>query len=232
MRPLLFLLAVLIAVSGSPTSARADSRTPGFQVQADGLVFGPIGELVSQRGARMTDLFAAGGGFGLTATIGVSPRWVLGLATGSSSSAKEGAFSFGDVPIEPGRVVALGSGPYTIRRELRLVPVLAVVQYRHRLAGLVEWSADGGLGILSTTDNMQLRSRTGNGTLVNISGYQRDPAWALGASLAYRVPGNTDVVGSARYLGTLVGDGAVWLKNDDPGFTHWALGLRYPHNTH
>lgn len=232
MRPLLLVLALFAAVAGSPASARADAHTPGFQIQADGLLFGPMGDVVSQRSVRMTDLFNQGGGFGITATIGVRQHWLLGLTGGTSASTKEGTYSFTDLPVEPGRTATLGGGPYTIRRKLMLLPVLAVVQYRHNLMGPLEWDADGGFGIVSTTENMQLRSRTGNGTLVNISGYQRDPAWALGTSLAWRVPGNFDVVGSARYLGTLAGNGAIWVKNDDPGFANWALGLRYPHDTH
>ncbi len=225
----LFLLALAVAV---PAAAMADTSTPGFQLQADGLLFGPLGELPSQHSARMSDMFANGGGFAITATVGLTRRWAAGLRVASYRSTKDGQFEFLDFATPAGLSLPAGAGPYTIERELELLPIHALLQYRRPLAARLEWQAEGGAGLISTIDHMSLVSRDGSGTLASISGYQKDASWTVGTALALQAPGNLDVVASARYIGTFSGDGAVWMQSDDPSFTNWTLGLRYPHNTH
>jgi hypothetical protein len=215
-----------------PAAASADVHTPGFQLQADGVMFGPMGKVASQRDVAMSSLFADGGGFAVTATLGLSRRWLLGVRVASYASTKDVSYTFDEMIVPVGQAGAAGSGPFPAERELRLLPVHAIVQYRRALVSRAELVADGGVGVLSTVEHMSLFSTRGSGTLSSIAAYQKDASWTLGLGLACPVPGNLDVVGSARYCGTLTTDGAVWLKNDDPGFANWTLGLRYPHNTH
>jgi hypothetical protein len=223
---------LVLALAGLSTAAMAETHTtPGFQIQVDGLAFGPVGTLTSQAKAPMTDLFGSGGGFALTATLGITPHWCVGVRAASYRSTKSGQFAFDDLGIPVGSAHPAGAGPFDIERELKLLPVQAIVQYRRDLSARVNWSADAGVGVMSSIDHMTLASST-SGELVSISGYQKDPAWTLGASLGYRIPGNFDLVGSARFSGLLTSDGAIWMTDDDPGFTNWTLGLRYPHDTH
>jgi opacity protein-like surface antigen len=230
LRALVFALLVLAAVL--PAVSSADNRTPGFQVQADGLMFGPLGNVASQHDVAMSSLFGNGGGYAITATIGLNRRWAFGMRAASYRSSKDTPYAFDEMTVPAGQTLASGSGPYTAQRELRLLPIHAILQYRRALWSHEEILFDGGLGVLSTTDHMSLFSSRGNGTLSSIAAHQKDPSWTLGLGLAWQVPANLDLVASARYCGTLSGDGAVWLKNDDPSFHNFALGLRYPHDTH
>jgi len=61
---------------------------------------------------------------------------------------------------------------------------------------------------------------------------QLDPSYAVGAALTVQSGLNTDVVGGARWMGSFSGDGALWSQGDSPGYLHWTLGVRYPHDTH
>ncbi len=230
MRSILIRLIALAAIV-IPTAASADTHTPGFQVQADGLFSTPMGKLPSAGHAQLADLFGNGSGFALAATLGLTPHWCVGVRAASYRSTKTGTTEFTDVGTPVGLTQAAGTGPFDLDRELKLVPVLAIVQYRHAVGALAEWSLEGGGGVLSSTDHLTLHSRS-TGQLASIAGYQKDPSWTVGASLAWKVPGNLDLVGSGRYCGTIAGDGANWAKSDDPSFANWTIGLRYPRNTH
>ena len=230
--PLRAIALVVLALAVTlPVAAPADTRPPGFQLQADGLMFGPLGDVPSQNHVTLSSLFGKGGGFAITGTLGLKPHWLIGLRVASYKSTKEGDYSFDEIVAPPGQTYAAGSGPYTVRRELELLPVHLLLQYRHAIGPVLEWQAEGGAGVISTIDHMTLISRAGSGNLSSIPGYQRDPSWTVGTGIAIKLPQNLDMVGSARYCGTLSSDGAVWLKNDDPSFTNWSLGLRYPHDT-
>ncbi len=229
-RSLIILLAVLAVAL--PASVTAASRTPGFQVQADGLLFGPLGALPSQHDVKLSSLYGNGGGFSFTATLGLTPHWVAGVRVATFHSSKSGSWTFDDMVTPIGQSLAPGSGPYGIDRELTLLPIHALLQHRHALGARAEWLGECGAGVLSTTGHLTLDSSQGSGTLSSIAGYQKDFSWTVGTSLAWPVRGNLDLVASARYIGAVSGDGAVWVQSDDPSFTNWSLGLRYPHDTH
>jgi opacity protein-like surface antigen len=232
-RPLRSLvIALLVLAVTLPVAALADSHTPGFQLQADGLLFGPTGKLSPKNNhVPLSDVYGNGGGFALTGTVGLTRHWVVGIRVASYRGTKDQRYYFNDLYPTADLSVPAGSGPYTQEHELRLLPVHALLQYRQSITPSVEGQVEGGFGVLSTIDHVSLVSTQGHGTLSSISGYQRDPSWSLGLGLGVKIPGNMDVVGSARYCSTFSSDGAAWLKDDDPSFTNWTLGLRYPHDT-
>lgn len=224
-------VAVLSLAVTFSVAAAADTRTPGFQLQADGLMFGPLGNVPSQHDVALSSLFGNGGGFAVTGTLGLKPHWIVGLRVASFESSKDGSYVFYEMVVPPGQTIAPGSGPYLVNRKLSLLPVHVLLQYRRAITPAVEWQAEGGVGVVSSIDRMTLTSIDGHGELSSIPGYQRDPSWTVGAGIALKLPQNLDLVGSARYVATLSSDGAVWFKSDDPSFTNWTLGLRYPHDT-
>lgn len=230
MRSILIRL-IALALVALPTVAAADTHTPGFQVQADGLYSTPLGKLPSGGHATLSNLFGNGSGFALTATLGLTQHWCAGVRVATYRSTKSGTTEFIDVGTPLGLDRAAGTGPFELDRELKLVPVQAILQYRRAVGARAEWSADAGLGIVSSTDHLTLRSAS-TGQLASIAGYQKDPAWTIATSGAWRVPGNLDLIGTVRYCATIAGDGANWASQDDPSFTNWSLGLRYPHDTH
>jgi hypothetical protein len=211
-------------------SAAATGHTPGFQLEADGALFTPQGAIDQQHNAGLATLYGNGGGAAFGATIGIRTHWVVGARISTFRSTKDGTFAFNDLVNPPGGQAA-GTGPYDIERELRMIPIEFLAQYR-MMRGPLEWNAEAGVGVMSTTGHLTLTSRQGSGELSSIAGYQKDPLWSIGTSLALATPGNTDLVGSFRFLKLHTGDGAVWIKGDDPGFNNWSIGLRYPHDTH
>jgi hypothetical protein len=228
----LILLVLAASFARAPLALAADSRVPGFQVQADGLFYEPVGKVASQSNANLVAIFGRGGGAAVTATIGFSRHWSTGIRVADFSSKSTGGFAFTDLASPPGQAYPAGAGPFGIERELRVLPVDVLLEYRRTLGGRVEWSFDGGAGIQSTIGHLRLLSRDGRGELSSIAGYQKDPSWTLATSLAFAAPGNLDLVASGRLYGVLSGDGAVWVKSDDPAFSNVTLGIRYPHDTH
>jgi hypothetical protein len=229
-RNLHLILTVLLAASlarvPAARAAAASGHTPGFQLEADGALFTPQGAIDQQHNAGLASLYGNGGGAAFGMTIGIRTHWVVGARISTFRSTKDGTFAFNDLVNYPP-----GTGPYDIERELRMIPIEALVQYR-MMRGPIEWNAEAGVGVMSTIGHLTLTSRQGSGELSSIAGYQKDPLWSIGTGLALAMPANTDLVGSFRFLKLHSGDGAVWIKGDDPGFNNWAIGLRYPHDTH
>lgn len=223
------ILAIAAAVMAPPASAAR--VTPGFQIEADGLLFSPMGELASQGGARSADLFANGGGMGGAATIGITPHLALGARIAGFQSEKEGVTWFDDMTSPDGVSLPSGSGPYRVTRQLKMLPLVGVAQFRNGRRDGFEWGLEAGAGIMSTEEHMRLLA--GKTPLSSIVGYQKDPCWSAAFSLSHpyrRI--NVDVIGAGRWFGVLAGTGAAWVKDDNPGFMTWSLGLRYPHDTH
>jgi hypothetical protein len=110
------------------------------------------------------------------------------------------------------------------------VTVQAMLQYRRSLGTALGYFLELGGGVNSFTGRIHLRAASRE--LLNIAGYQREPAYSLGGGLALRLPHNLDLVGGARYCGTRTGNGAVWASGDDPAFFLWSVGLRTPRVTH
>jgi len=232
LRTFLFALALLAAAAAMPVSASADSHTLGFQLQADGVLSTPMGQLASLGNTDLSDLYGSGNGFAITATMGMTRHWFVGLRVASFRGTKNSPVSFTDLPAQPGQALAPGAGPFTQEHFLRLLPIHALLQYRHGLGKSVEFIADAGAGLMSSSDVMSLMSEQGHGQLASIPGYQHDPSWTAGLALGVHATKDWDVIAGGRYTSIVAGDGAVWASGDAPGFANWTLGVRYPHDTH
>ena len=212
-----------------PGLVRADSYTPGFQLQVDGLAYTPTGKLTAADGAKLSTLLSSGPGLAITGMIGVRPHWIFGVRVAYFGSDKDASQRFTDVFNSTGQPFTDGAGPFTLNRRLRATPVHALLQYRRPFGGRWELSLEGGGGVVSARERLVLNSATGE--KASAVGTQLDPSWTAGLGLAWLPGNNTDFVASARMIGTLSSDGAVWSKGDKPGYGSWTLGVRYPHDT-
>ena len=222
-------VAVLIGFA-LPAVAAAQTRTPGFQLQADGVLYSPHGSVEAAGGAKLQDLVSTGPGFALTASLGLMRRWAVAARVAYFGSEKDGRFQFVDDLNTNGQLYTDGVGPYDLSRRLRATAVHGLLQYRQGIAKRVELALEAGGGVVSARERLVLASATGE--KASAVGVQLDPSYALGAALAVQSGWNTDVVGGARWMGSFSGDGAVWSQGDSPGYLHWTLGVRYPHDTH
>jgi hypothetical protein len=228
LRTRLFVL-VMLAVLAVPPLAGAARRT-GFQLQMDGVLTAPTGNLPSAPGTDLSKLFGSSTGYAVTASMGISGRLVGALRVGSFRGRdKRGTTQFSDLrPADAGLLP--GSGPYDLDRKLNQLPVHVLLQYRRATKSRLGYYVEAGAGVISFTERMLLHSSAGD--LLNIAGYQREPSYTLGGGLSFPVPGNFDLVGGVHYDGTVTGDGAVWAAKDNPRFVSGTLGLRYPRVTH
>jgi hypothetical protein len=218
----LTVLAVLLwpALAGAQTSQSA--KTPGFQLQLDGLVYSPSGTVASLGGTELSVLLPTGPGFAVTGSIGIARRWILAARVAYFGSNQDGSFHFAD-GVPP-------AGPYALNRELHATNVHALLQYRRALAANFLWELELGGGVSQSREQLLLSDATGE--KASAVGVQLDPSYAAGGSLGYVTPWNTDLVGSVRWSMTAAQDGAVWTSGDAPAYLNWSLGLRYPHDTH
>lgn len=216
-RPVLILSLFLFAFP----AAAGSMRTAGFQVQADGLFQSPSGTLSAANAAALSDRLGSGGGFALTASLGVRPHLALGARVSYFGGDGEGPFTFSDIAT---------AGPFNESRRFRGTTVHGVLQYRQAIGARLEWSLEAGAGVLSVRERLVLTSASGE--KASAVGVQQDPSFMGGLSLAWLAGWNSDLVMSGRWIGTSPGDGAVWSSADSPRFTTWSLGVRYPHDTH
>lgn len=219
----------MLAAVAVPSLTGAAGPT-GFQLQVDGVLTSPTGNLPSAHGTRLSSIIESGGGFAVTTSIGVTGRLFGALRVGSVRGRDKSSSSQFSELRPAGAALLPGSGPYDLVRKLDGIPVHALLQYRRVTKARVGYYIEAGAGIVSFTERLRLRSSAGE--LLNIAGYQREPSYTLGGGLALPVPGNFDLVVGAHYDGTHTGDGAVWAKQDNPGFMTGAVGLRYPSVTH
>jgi hypothetical protein len=229
LRTRLFIL-VMLAVVAMPSLTLAAGPT-GLQLQLDGVLTSPMGNIPSAQGSALSSLFGSSGGFAVTTSLGITGRLFGALRVGSVRGRDKSSTSrFSD--LRPADAALLpGSGPYDLLRKLDGIPVQVLLQYRRVVSkARIGYSLEAGAGIVSFSERMVLRSSAG--PLINIAGYQREPSYTIGAGLAFPVRGNFDLVAGAHYDGTRTGDGAVWAKGDNPGFVTGAVGLRYPRVTH
>lgn len=216
-------LAVLTSMllCAIPASA-ASMRTAGFQLQGDGLIHSPSGNVKAAGGESLADRLGGGGGFALTATIGVRNHLALGPRVAYFGSEHEGSKSFTDI--------VAGVGPFAESRRYRGTAVHGVLQYRQAVGAKIEWSIEAGAGVLSSRERLVLTSASGE--KASAVGVQRDLSFIGGASVAVLAGWNSDLVLGGRWIGTSTDDGAVWSSGDSPSFLTWTLGVRYPHDTH
>lgn len=228
MRTRLFVLVMLAAVAVPPPAGAADRA--GFQLQVDGVLTSPAGSLPSANGADLSSRFGSAGGYTVTTSIGITRRFVGALRVGTFRGGDQrGTIQFSD--LRPADAALLpGSGPYDVYRKLKGIPVHAVLQYRRVTRSRLGYYLEAGAGVISFTERMLLHSSAGD--LLNIAGYQREPSYTLGGGLSFPVPGNFELVAGGHYDGSRTADGAVWAKDDNPGFVSGTLGLRYPRVTH
>ena len=217
---LVLLLATLVP---GAAAAAAASKTVGFQLQLDGLVYSPSGTVQAANDADLSLLLPSGPGIALTASRGVARAWVLAARMAYFGSNQDGSFHFDDQ-------FSTNGPPFALNRELHVTTAHGLLQYRHPLGGKLEWSLEAGGGVAQSREKLVLSSSTGE--KANAVGVQLDPSVAAGGSLAYMAGWNTDLVGGVRWSKSLTGDGAVWSDGDSPSFLNWSLGVRYPHNTH
>ncbi len=210
-----------LLVFALPAFAAGSMRTAGFQLQADGLVHSPSGDVRAAGDAALSDRLGGGPGFALTGTLGVRPHLAIGARVSYFGSENDGSLMFTDI--------VAGVGPFAESRRFRGTAVHGVLQYRHA-TGKFEWGLEAGAGVLSARERLVLTSA--NGEKASAVGVQQDASFMGGVSLAWLAGWNSDVVASGRLIGTSTGDGAVWSSGDSPRFTTWSLGVRYPHDTH
>jgi hypothetical protein len=215
--PLLMALILWPAVAGAQTP-----KAPGFQLQLDGLVYSPSGTVASLGGTQLSSLLPSGPGFALTGSLGIARRWVVEARVAYFGSNQDGSFHFSD-GVSP-------SGPYALSRELHVTNAHALLAYRRSLAANFQWELEAGGGLSQSREKLRLSDATGE--KASAVGVQLDPSYTAGAALGYRTGWNTDLVGSVRWSMTAASDGAVWTSGDSPAYLNWALGLRYPHETH
>ncbi len=224
-RHIIALLATLLL----PAAAGAQSGVPGFQLQVDGVLYSPQGTVAAANGAELSSLVSSGPGFAITASLGVRRHWVLGARVAYFGSEGDDAFQFVDQANTNGLPFTDGAGPYDLNRRLRATAVHGLLQYRRALGSQAEWLLEGGGGVVSARERLVLASATGE--KASAVGEQLDPSWVAGAGLGWVVAWNTQLVASARWTGTITSDGAVWTTGDSPSYLHWALGIRYPHDS-
>ena len=227
------ILAKHSSILASPTVLRAalllllcpglapaqGAKAPGFQLQADGLVYSPGGTVSSLGGTHLSSLLPSGPGFALTGSLGIARRWVVEARVAYFGSNQDGSFHFAD-GLPP-------SGPYAISRELHVTNVHALLAYRRPLAAKFQLELEAGGGVSQSRERLVLTDATGE--KASAVGVQLDPSYTAGASLGWLAGWNTDLMGGVRWSATAASDGAVWTSGDSPAYMNWTLGLRYPH---
>lgn len=225
MRPFRSLaLAAILLVTAAPLALAADARTPGLQLQVDGLMASHSGTVAAASGAELSSLLDPGAGFALTASLGLKRTLSLGARVSYLGGQGEGDLTFVDL------ASPTGTGPFREERRLRSTTVHALLLSRHVLGKHAEWALEAGAGVTQTRERLVLTSATGE--KASAVGVQLDPSFSLGASVALLAGGNTDLVLGGRWIAVRSGDGAAWSRGDDPRHLTWSLGLRYPHDTH
>jgi len=220
----------LLLVTLCPALAAAQTaKAPGLQLQLDGLVYMPSGTVESLGGTQLSTLLPSGPGFAVSASLGLTPHWLVEGRVAYFGSNQDGSFRFVDELNTNGQPFADGSGPYALHRELHVTNVHALIAYRRPMAAKLLWELDLGGGVSQSREKLRLTNATGE--KASAVGSQLDPSFAAGGALGYMLGWNTDVVGSFRWSMSLTGDGAVWSDGDSPAYVNWTLGLRYPHET-
>jgi opacity protein-like surface antigen len=228
LRSIAAVLAILATLALAAPSPAAD-RT-GFQLEGAGVFASSHGSLPSSNGAPLTDLFGSSAGFSVTASMGVTRRVFGAVRVESYRGSRTGSdYGFSDLA-GSGTSALPGSGPYRVERRLSTVLVTGLLQYRRPLLSHGSWHVEAGGGVASFKEKMWLSGS--RGTLFDIPGYQREPAWAAGGGVAFAVPANTALTVGVRWFGSLTGDGAIFASGDKPSFFATSVGLRYPRVTH
>jgi hypothetical protein len=220
----------LLLVTLCPALAAAQTaKPPGLQLQLDGLVYMPSGTVESLGGTQLSTLLPSGPGFAVSASLGLTPHWLVEGRVAYFGSNQDGSFRFVDELNTTGQPFTDGSGPYALHRELHVTNVHALIAYRRPMAAKLLWELELGGGVSQSREKLRLTNATGE--KASAVGSQLDPSFAAGGALGYTLGWNTDVVGSFRWSMSLTGDGAVWSDGDSPAYVNWTLGLRYPHET-
>lgn len=217
-------LPLILAMTALPVIASAADRN-GMQFEVAGVFGLPSGSFSSAGGAALADYFAAGPGFDLTATLGVTRHFNAGARYGAFRGSKDGSVTLGDLTL-PGGSAPPGSGPFATKRTLTVSEFSGVLQYRKPFRPGMNGFAEAGAGILTFVEHVKLSE--GGTDLLSIGGYQQDPMWSAGAGLSFRIRKNFDVVAAGRWCQALTSNGDLWAKGDDPVFAKATLGLRYP----
>lgn len=225
----MFLVAAAVSLLGPALAAAQGAKSPGFQLQVDGLVYAPSGTVASLGGTQLSALLPNGPGFAITGSLGIARRWVLEARVTYFGSSQDGSFHFADSVDTNGQPFGDGSGPYALNRELHVTNVQVLFAYRRPLPANFQWELEAGGGLSQARERLVLTNASGE--KASAVGVQLDPSYAVGGSLGYKTGWNTDLVGSVRWSKTATGDGAVWTSGDSPAYLTWTLGLRYPHDT-
>jgi hypothetical protein len=224
-------LTVLLLLTLCPALAAAQTaKAPGFQFQVDGLFYSPSGTVESVGGTQLSSLLPSGPGFAISASLGITPRWLVEGRVAYFGSNQDGSFRFVDDLNTNGQPFTDGAGPYALNRELHVTNIHALIAYRRPMAARFLWELELGGGVSQSRE--ELRLTNADGEKASAVGSQLDPSFAAGGALGYMLGWNTDMVGSLRWSKTLTGAGAVWSEGDSPAYMSWTLGLRYPHETH
>jgi len=221
MRAIASTAALALALASAvPAHAQGSLSTAPFQLQADGVFQSISGTAQAANDQALQDRLDPGGGFALTASVGVRRHVALAARVQYLSNTGAGPFTFRDIA---------QVGPFHEDRRLRTTNVHGLLQYRHG-AGRFQWQVEAGAGVQSARYRLVLTSATGE--KASAVGVQLDPSYTGGLQLAWLAGWDSDLVVAGRWIGVASGDGAVWSKGDSPRFLTWSLGVRYPHGTH
>lgn len=217
-------LSLFLAMAMLPAVASAADRN-GIQLQVAGLFGSPSGTYASAGDAPLSEFFAAGPGFGVTGTLGVTRMFHAGVRYGVVRSAKESSYTFDDLTL-PGGATPPGSGPFGARRTLTVSEFAGILEYRRPLRQGAHLFLEAGGGLLTFSERVKVTE--GGTDILTIGGYQQEPMWTMGAGASIRVAKNFDLVMSGRWNQAMTGDGDIWSSGDDPAFAVASIGLRYP----
>src|SRR5437667_9921120 len=127
-RHLCWLLGCALAVPRVALAAPA----PRLHLQLEGLAAAPLGSYASAGDTKASEVFGTAGGFAATLSLGLRQNLSLAVRVGACRSRKDGLEQFR----HPLPVSGLeGPALFATRRELVSVPIHALIQYRHSLAG-------------------------------------------------------------------------------------------------
>ena len=119
-----------------------------------------------------------------------------------------------------------GPALFATRRELVSVPIHALIQYRHSLAGGLGIQVEAGGGVNTSIEHVSLTSA--GESLLRIGGYQQSLSSLAGAGVSYRLSRDWALTLGGTFEQVFTDDGDIWSKRDDPKFYSGTLGVRYP----
>jgi hypothetical protein len=218
----LLLTAVLFA---APRMAGA-ALLPGFQIEVDALGALPSG---SYSGSRASDVFDAGPGFALTASIGIRNNLFFAV--------RSGAMYHKGFETVPSQSWAQPAAPGTTRataiiyeavyhRRLTTIPTLFLLQYRYPVRSGVAVHGEGGVGLMSFAENVRLQST--QDSINETDGRQTGFAYQVGVGISFGIAHDLELVAGGDFQQSRTSAGEVWGSGDNPQFLTGSIGLRYP----